>query len=275
MQNTLRSSEPDDADIAPRSWHVLIVEDNPIYQKMTAGMLQKQGHTVWVAHNGLEALAALERETFAIVLMDLEMPVMGGLEATSAFRAREGRTDRRLPILAVTSCNSDEDRARCFAAGMDGHLVKPVQAVTLLQAIQGLLERSQEKNNAADCEPCDKPFDYDTVLQRVDGDRDLLIEITQMFLEECPKLMQEIRTSILKKDAPQLRLASHTLRGSLANLSAASAQHPAHALETMGRTGNFTGAVDAFATLEIAMDRLQPALVRILEISPVNMESIP
>src|SRR5947209_20353198 len=114
---------------------ILLVEDNPINQKVAARLLEKHGHAVVIAGNGLECLAALDRQGFDLVLMDVSMPEMDGLEATAAIRQREVATGQRLPIVALTAHAMNGDRERCLQAGMDGYVAKPVQTHVLLQAM--------------------------------------------------------------------------------------------------------------------------------------------
>jgi CheY-like chemotaxis protein len=124
---------------------ILLVEDNPINQMVACGLLQRQGHSVVVAGNGKDALRTLEDQSFDLVLMDVQMPEMDGLEATAAIRAGEEGTGRRLPIIALTAQAFSEDRDRCFEAGMDAYLSKPVQAQQLLQAVSEMGSRSSAK----------------------------------------------------------------------------------------------------------------------------------
>lgn len=114
---------------------ILLVEDNPINQKVAEGILEKQGHSVVIAPNGQVALDILETQVFDLALMDIEMPVMDGIETTATIRAREQGTTQHLPILALTANSVHLDRPRCLEAGMDGFLTKPVQSQALLQAI--------------------------------------------------------------------------------------------------------------------------------------------
>ncbi|HWY87630.1 MAG TPA: response regulator [Gemmataceae bacterium] len=243
------------------AWRILLTEDNPINQRVVVGILEQQGHSVCVTGNGKEALAAWEREHFDLALFDLEMPEMDGLEATAAIRAGERQAGRRMPILAVTSCASPEDRERCRAAGMDGHLTKPVQAATLLQAIRDRLQGTQNAFAQEAREIHEEMLiNYQDLLERVDGNMRLVSEIAQMLLEDCPQWMAEIRESICQGDASRLKLAAHTFSGAVANFGAEEAHKAARALESMGRSGNLAGAHAALIDLESALDRLQPAL---------------
>jgi len=118
-----------------RSLQILLVEDSPVNQMVATHLLRKQGHQVVLAGNGREALQVLDNSPVDLVLMDLQMPEMDGLEATAAIRAREQGTNRHLPIVALTAQALPEDRENCLRAGMDGYLTKPVSAQPLLHAL--------------------------------------------------------------------------------------------------------------------------------------------
>ncbi len=137
-------SAPDDAEPAPnfesqRPLRILLVEDNPVNQRVALELLEKHGHTVFAVGNGKEALAALDCDNFDAVLMDVQMPEMNGLEATQAIRAREAGTDRHLPIVAMTAHAMAADRERCLAAGMDEYISKPIQTKELVRVLDTLI----------------------------------------------------------------------------------------------------------------------------------------
>ncbi|MGO9274727.1 MAG: response regulator, partial [Terriglobia bacterium] len=123
----------------PRKLRILLAEDNAVNQKLASRLLEKRGHTVAVASNGREALKVLEKQRFDLVLMDVSMPEMDGMEATRAIRAAEKTTGAHLPIIAMTAHAMKGDRERCLDAGMDGYVSKPVQAQELFEAAETVL----------------------------------------------------------------------------------------------------------------------------------------
>jgi CheY-like chemotaxis protein len=118
-----------------KALNVLLAEDNLVNQQLAVRLLEKQGHTVQVAANGREALAALNATSFDVVLMDVQMPEMSGLEATASIRARERVSGGHLPIIAMTARAMNGDRDACLAAGMDAYIAKPVSPKLLAEAI--------------------------------------------------------------------------------------------------------------------------------------------
>jgi PAS domain S-box-containing protein len=133
-----------DAHEPRKSLRILVVEDNLVNQRLATRLLEKRGHHVGVAADGRQALLALEKERFDLVLMDMQMPEMDGFEATAAIRQKESATDRRLPIVALTAHAMKGDREKCLAAGMDGYLSKPIRTQELDAMLQPYLERSGE-----------------------------------------------------------------------------------------------------------------------------------
>ncbi|MBW2175228.1 MAG: response regulator, partial [Deltaproteobacteria bacterium] len=130
---------------AQRRFGVLVVEDNPVNQKVAATMLEKRGHRVVVASNGREALEALDKEHIDLILMDVQMPEMDGFEATELIRDREKGNGGHIPIVAMTAHAMKGDRERCLAAGMDNYMSKPIRAEDLFSIIEDLAHRSQDK----------------------------------------------------------------------------------------------------------------------------------
>jgi CheY-like chemotaxis protein len=137
---------------AGASRKILLAEDNPVNQVVAMRLLEKRGHKVTVAANGLEAVAAVEREAFDLVLMDVQMPEMDGFEATAAIRSAESGTGRHLPIFALTARAMKGDAERCRMAGMDGYLPKPIRPADLYAIVDGPLPAPGTGSDTAELE---------------------------------------------------------------------------------------------------------------------------
>jgi CheY-like chemotaxis protein len=132
------------------SLRVLLAEDNLVNQRLAVRLLEKRGHRVVVAANGLEALQALEKESFDLVLMDVQMPEMDGLEATAAIRKKEIGSGRRVPVVALTAHAMKGDREKCIEGGMDGYLTKPIRPQELDQLLEIYIARRAEARSLAE-----------------------------------------------------------------------------------------------------------------------------
>ncbi len=252
--DAVRQQEPASQSSRP-SLRLLLAEDNAVNQRLAMSLLEKRGHQVVTASNGREALAALEGGTFDAVLMDVQMPEMDGFEATVAIRAREQRSSAHIPIIAMTAHAMKGDRERCLAAGMDGYVAKPLDPEELFRALEGVAGEARPAVLHA-------VFDKSAALERI-GDEELLGKLTELFLDECPKRMVEIREGITRRDGAALERAAHNLKGAAAVFSAAAATREAERLETLGRDGSWADAEAAFRALEDAVARLRLALLEI------------
>jgi CheY-like chemotaxis protein/HPt (histidine-containing phosphotransfer) domain-containing protein len=247
-----------------RPLRILLAEDHVVNQRLVLALLKGQGHTVVLAGNGREALAALQEASFDLVLMDVQMPVMDGFEATAHIRAKEQAAGRHVPIIALTAHAMKGDRERCLAAGMDGYLAKPIRARELLQAIADAAPREGDaKAKALTGDPAEAVFDEAEALAGVGGNCSLLAELVELFLQDCPRVLAEIGEAVARRDADRLKRAAHGLKGEMSNFSAPSACAAALALESLGRSGNMTGADELYRTLLEAAHRLQAALARL------------
>ncbi len=245
--------------------NILLAEDNPVNQKIAVKMLEKKGHTVVVAANGRETLDALEcakASFFNLILMDVQMPGMDGLEATARIRERERSTGRHIPIIALTAHAMKGDREVCLEAGMDGYVSKPLKSEELFAAIRTLIQE-REAASVTLMEQDRKlngVFDREQALESVDGDMELFREVVGIFFEEYPAMMAEIKTSISTCAPQRLNRAAHALKGSVSNFGATSAFDFALKLETMGRSGNIADSQELYALLADEMERLREAL---------------
>ncbi len=263
QRTSARSAGPEATSLpVPAGLRLLLAEDNAFNQKLALGLLGKEGHTVVVVNNGAEALAALEKESFDIVLMDVQMPEMDGFQATAAIRQREAGSGRHMPILAMTAYAMKGDRERCLAAGMDGYVSKPIRARELFAAVAAALRGGPPPSASLGSElpvRLDAP-DWPAALERVGGDKALLIELVRLFLQECPGWLRELRRGLEAGDATVLKRVAHNLKSCLGNFGARAAFERALHLETLGREGNLAGAEQACRALEQSLERLRPAL---------------
>jgi two-component system sensor histidine kinase/response regulator len=254
-----------------RRLRVLLVEDNPVNRAVAVRMLERRGHTVTVATGGREAVEMSGKRPFDVALMDLQMPEMGGLEATAAIRERERSTGKRLPIVAMTAHAMKSDRERCLRAGMDGYVSKPIQAASLFEAIESILstppiERAVLVPAATEVEPTNAPLlDRRALMERLEGDAGLLAEIVDLFLKSAPGMMRDIQEGLARRDAGALERAAHALKGSVANFGARAAFEAALRMERLAQEGDLTGARAAWAPLEKEVVRLKRALAKLAE----------
>jgi signal transduction histidine kinase/DNA-binding response OmpR family regulator/HPt (histidine-containing phosphotransfer) domain-containing protein len=233
---------------AEKTRRVLVAEDNQVNQRLAVALLSKRGHRATVVGSGREALEALGRESFDLILMDLQMPDMGGLEATSVIRAREHATGDHIRIIAMTAHAMPGDRERCLAAGMDDYLTKPIDARRLYQLIDGDAE--------ADAPGPVAIFDRDGMLKRLDGDEALLREVIDLFLQDCAVLTDSIEQAVRRGDARDILAAAHRLKGAASNLAAPALTEAARALEIIGERGLVSEAMPAWQRLSAEADRL-------------------
>ena len=245
-----------------RTLKLLLAEDNAVNQKLAVRLLERAGHTVVVAENGKQAVAAMSREAFDAVLMDVQMPEMDGLEATEVIRRGEQATGGHVPIIAMTAHAMKGDRERCLDAGMDGYLTKPLQIEALLTLLDqiGLTEPACSTAGSNTADSARAGFDPQQALKHVQGDLALLKELVALFLEECPKHLTAIRDAIGSGEALKLQQAAHTLKGSAAVVTATEVQTAAESIEAAAREQRWDEIRQCWQELEQAVNRLRPAL---------------
>jgi two-component system, sensor histidine kinase len=229
---------------------ILLAEDNIVNQQVACGLLGDRGHSVIVAANGREAIDAIARERFDLVLMDLQMPVMGGFEATHIIRERERSSATRLPIIAMTAHAMAGDQERCLAAGMDGYLPKPIDPHKLFHMVES------EVIAADSAAAIDEP----DLLRRLCGNQALKARVLRVFAEDCPSRLAEIGAAIADGDAERVRRAAHALKGSSGNVAARGLADAAHALELAAATGRFESLDSAWRHVSDEAGRLFSSL---------------
>ncbi len=248
---------------AARPMRVLLVDDNPVNRRLGAKILELQGHTVILADNGKQAVAAHEREDFDLTLMDVQMPEMNGFEATAAIREREMLTGKRTPIIAMTARAMKGDREECLAAGMDDYVSKPFRANELFEVIYRLADdpaAMPDTTNRRAAEIDHRVIDTETLIENSMGNMELVREVVGIFLEGYPEWLSALRHAIAIGDSEAANETAHKLKGSLGGIQAGAAWHMALQLERMGREGDLTDARAVMDELEEEIRRLRRAL---------------
>jgi CheY-like chemotaxis protein/HPt (histidine-containing phosphotransfer) domain-containing protein len=248
------------AERPARLLDVLLAEDNIVNRRLAVALLERRGHRVTTVVNGREALSATAAQAFDIVLMDVQMPEMGGLEAATLIRARERGSASHVPIVAMTAHAMKGDRERCLEAGMDDYLAKPLEPKLVYEVIERAAGASTAGPAADSGEPA---CDCEVVLARVGGDRALLVEICQLFLQELPGHLTKIRAALDAGAADSLRASAHTLKGAASNFSAPLVVGAALRLERAGESGDLGSGEELWTTLKFEADRLARALERV------------
>lgn len=276
--------------IPPRK--ILLAEDSVINQRVALGFLGKWGHTVVVANNGQEAVDAVAREAFDLVLMDVQMPLLNGYEATAAIRKLDQKLGRHIPIIAMTAEAMKGDRELCLEAGMDAYVSKPIDQQMLYDAIREWPAEVLMTHAAAQSEspePMGNPDSADTVTnasstiatlsmtasansppediidwnvaRKITGhDAEMLMEIVALVKQQCPKLLRDIQHSLETSDAALLQRSGHTLHSSAEYFGSRRFSDLSRSVEILGREGKLSEARETVNALEEEVARFLAAL---------------
>jgi ligand-binding sensor domain-containing protein/signal transduction histidine kinase/CheY-like chemotaxis protein/HPt (histidine-containing phosphotransfer) domain-containing protein len=251
----------------PGSLRILLAEDNSVNQKVALLLLERLGYRADVAANGLEALEALRRQPYDVVLMDVQMPEMDGLEAARRIRD-EWPPETRPRIVAMTANALRGDRETCLEAGMDDYLSKPILLDNLRQALlrAALLNRDPRREPMSHPETPAEPPILDAAaldslfrLEQLAG-KEIVRGIIDSFVAEAPGRMARMRQAIAEGNAEDLNFAAHVLKGSAAQLGALRLAEGCRELEERGRVGDLDGADELVRRLEGEASRAAAAL---------------
>jgi two-component system sensor histidine kinase/response regulator len=257
---SMQASAPaPDPQAAQQALRVLLAEDNVVNQRVAVGLLSRRGHHVTVVENGLEAVNQLERATYDVILMDLQMPVMGGIEATSLIRAREAASDQHTHIIAITAHVMSGDREMCLAAGMDDYLSKPIDPKRLYQ----VLERTGTPADVGgeDLAPlASSAIDDVSLRRRLSGDDELIASVLAVFQEDCPQQLRALEAAVDRLDAVEIRSTAHAVKGAAGNISAGGLFGAAGKLEQLGAEGRLDGVEEAWSRVSAEAVRVMRAI---------------
>ena len=262
-------SNHDDDTASRRSRRtILVAEDNPVNQRLLRGFLEHLEYDVHIVDTGERVVEAYRAKKFAAILMDWQMPVMDGLEATARIRRLEADGRRSIPIIALTAHAVRGDRERCLAAGMNDYLTKPVR----LDELRSMLERwtrpsSVTKLSGPIRAVTPPPVGIDLAALQALGksldfadDPSLIAEVVGVYLEDAPSRIERIRSALAANDAREAARQAHTLKGASSNVSAAGMVQIAIRIEEACRKGRLADAVDIVREAAKELDRISPVL---------------
>ncbi len=258
------------AEAAQPHGHILLVEDYPTNQQVALNHLRTAGFRVDLAENGREAVAACERCNYQMILMDMQMPVMDGYEATRTIR--EAESSKRsgsvgvhpIPIIAMTANALKGDREACLAAGADDYISKPLKKKTLLAMVDKWLsipcpevDMSAPAEAPAEIDSQDAPMHYAQALAEFDNDAELLMDVLAGLVDNANDQIQRVRQAVCDGNATVIANEAHAIKGGAANLTANTLAATAAALESAGRCGELTRAAEMLNNMEQEVHRLE------------------
>ena len=267
MQNAERPAAHE-ADSRMQRGHgerILIAEDNPINRVVILAQLKKLGYTAGVAANGAEAVDAVEREHFDLVLMDCQMPLMDGFEATRRIRQSN---HPHIPIVALTASAMSPSRERCLSEGMDDYLSKPVELARLAAVL------SEWSSKAGACQPAARLhevsreqaaeiFNFDSLLHRLMDDRELARTVLKGFVKDAPLQLKQLCARLDEADAAGMRMQAHTLKGAAATVGAEMLRDVALAIETDASAARLERCPDLLVRAIEEFERFKKAVERV------------
>ena len=262
-QEEIAPTSPD-AELNPGKWKILVVEDTPINQKVVVNQLQILGHEADCVNNGRECLDRLERESYDIVLMDCQMPVMDGYAATKALRQGE---KEKIIIVGLTAYAMAGDREKCLAAGMDDYLSKPLTIDDLQRTIQKWLPQKKAKNLDANANSPSKPqslvnslnslINSDRLHKISGGDLEFEAELLHAFVEDSETYLQEAKNALQENNLKFLAEKAHQLKGASASVGVLKMPEVAKKLEIQARQNNLEAASELLSELEDILERVK------------------
>jgi PAS domain S-box-containing protein len=262
------------ADVTRRTLKILLAEDNRVNQRLACGVLAKMGHVVAVVENGQLAVEAIQGEHYDVVLMDVQMPVMDGFEATAAIRTVQRGCEHQTPIVAMTAHAMHGDREKCLQAGMDEYVSKPIRSRTLAAILNRLAaernlgqpvvaatredDSSQQAPQTTVPPATPAPVDWTAAMEGVDGDEALLQDVIAAFIEESDPLMQQIHTAVREGDQKSLHRGVHTMKGTFLSVGAIGPAETAQLLEQQ----TASAIPDDLDSLIVQLQSTQDSVVR-------------
>jgi len=240
-----------------RKLKLLLAEDNVVNQTLAVRILEKLGHTVTVAKNGLEAVQQFGNGVFDAILMDVDMPVMNGYEATGAIREHEQSTGTHIPIVAMTAHAMQGAREECLRHGMDGYLTKPIDAESLWHELDRQTQIPVDNVDSGQIQSALSVADFDKALKTMDNSTELFNEIARLFLEDAPPHMQRIKDALVEGNLKKMHHSAHTIKG-MAGIFAA--DRVVQMAERVEMNSDQSTCEEAVSALDSALNELVAAI---------------
>ncbi len=243
---------------------ILLVDDNPINQKVALKFLEKMGYAADVADNGRQAIGALEKTAYDIVLMDCMMPVLDGYSATRLIRSGEtAALDPAIPIIAMTANAMQWDRERCIDSGMDDYLSKPFRMDDMKAVIEKWLAAAAltlpATSSTAEISAA-KPFDRASFLEELDGDRELFDHLLEIYVADTGDQIAGMKTGLREKDHSSVRAYAHTLKGASGTIGEKVIRQLALELERAAKVPDLSDAPKIIEMIEKEFERFRAGL---------------
>jgi len=272
------SDTPAKRQVDTRNLEILVADDTPAYQKFLRQLLQDRGHAVTIVSDGQQALDCYLARRFDAIVVDLQMPVMNGLEFARSIRERQESSDQRTPILALTAHDQASARAAGAAAGIDEYLTKPIDAARFVEAVEQLASRTEgramktshtlgthalansDKNGVRKNGDSGAIVDFDGAMTRLGGDRELFQEFISVYDEDMPTLLEALQNASRTRDRSGVERNAHSLRGLISNFGARRAVEAAAQLEDIAKHTRWEELLDALSKLEQEVRLLTEAL---------------
>ena len=250
---------------AGRKARILVAEDNVVNQHVALGILKKLGLRADAVADGVEAVKALETIPYDLVLMDVQMPVMDGIEATRHIRSPESAIPNcRIPIIAMTAHAMQGDRERCLEAGMNDYVPKPVTPQALAEGLAKWLpgvEHEPEAEKVRETKTVEQPiWDKAGLLERLMDDRDLAKTIMEAFLDDIPQQIQALKRNLEARNMPGAESQAHNIRGASASVGGEALREVAFAMERAAKAGDLGAAGAGMSEMEVQFGRLKAAV---------------
>jgi CheY-like chemotaxis protein/HPt (histidine-containing phosphotransfer) domain-containing protein len=240
---------------------ILLAEDNITNQKVTAGILEKNGYYLDVVSTGKEVLKALERRAYSLILMDVQMPDMNGFDATMAIREMEKNKNSHIPVIAMTAHAMEGYRTKCFDAGMDDYICKPFNINTLINTIEKhLLEKPVSDKPVEEEAGITGIFNKEVLFTRLEKDEKLFKRVLNVFVDDLPNKMQKLKKAFAMGDIDFMIEVAHSLKGAAANMTAEDLRIIALEIEENGKSENHDNLRNLINKLDKSAEELKLAV---------------